>query len=71
MASRGVIAAYRPVLEPLRLTHPQYLVTLALWQHAPVPLTAPAGRLQMDQGELRGLHRSMTRLMKRVYPEVE
>ena len=29
--SRTVIGLYRPVLEPLGLTHPQYLVMLALW----------------------------------------
>ena len=33
VASREVVAAYRTVLEPLGLTHPQYLVMLALWQH--------------------------------------
>lgn len=36
VASRRVIALYRPVLEPLGLTHPQYLVMLALWQHEPL-----------------------------------
>jgi MarR family transcriptional regulator, organic hydroperoxide resistance regulator len=34
-ASRTVISLYRPVLEPLGLTHPQYLVMLALWEHSP------------------------------------
>lgn len=34
VASREVVAAYRSVLEPLGLTHPQYLVMLAVWQHA-------------------------------------
>jgi len=34
-ASRSVIAVYRPVLEPLGLTHPQYLVMLALWERSP------------------------------------
>lgn len=33
--SRSVIALYRPVLEPLGLTHPQYLVMLALWERSP------------------------------------
>lgn len=33
--SRSVVALYRPVLEPLGLTHPQYLVMLALWQRSP------------------------------------
>lgn len=36
VASRSVIGLYRPLLEPMGLTHPQYLVMLALWQHAPL-----------------------------------
>ena len=35
VASRSVIAAYKPVLAGLSLTHPQYLVMLALWEQAP------------------------------------
>jgi MarR family transcriptional regulator, organic hydroperoxide resistance regulator len=35
LASRSVIAIYRPLLEPHGLTHPQYLVLLALWDSAP------------------------------------
>lgn len=34
-AARNVVAIYRPVLEPLGLTHPQYLVLLALWERSP------------------------------------
>jgi DNA-binding MarR family transcriptional regulator len=34
-ASRTVIGVYRPVLEPMGLTHPQYLVMLALWEQSP------------------------------------
>jgi DNA-binding MarR family transcriptional regulator len=34
VASREVVASYKTVLDPLGLTHPQYLVMLALWQHA-------------------------------------
>jgi DNA-binding MarR family transcriptional regulator len=30
---RAVLAIYRPLLEPLGLTHPKYLVMLALWDH--------------------------------------
>jgi MarR family transcriptional regulator, organic hydroperoxide resistance regulator len=36
VASRRVIGLYRPVLEPMGLTHPQYLVMLALWQYEPL-----------------------------------
>lgn len=35
VASRNVIALYRPLLAPMGLTHPQYLVMLALWERAP------------------------------------
>ncbi|BDZ52226.1 hypothetical protein GCM10025867_44670 [Frondihabitans sucicola] len=46
-ASRSVIGLYRPVLEPLGLTHPQYLVMLALWEHDPRPRGA-AGALRAE-----------------------
>jgi len=35
VASRSVIGIYRPLLEPMGLTHPQYLVLLALWDREP------------------------------------
>lgn len=35
VASRSVVGAYKPVLEKLGLTHPQYLVMLCLWESAP------------------------------------
>ena len=35
VAARSVVALYRPVLEPMGLTHPQYLVMLALWERSP------------------------------------
>jgi DNA-binding MarR family transcriptional regulator len=35
VASRSVVGAYKPVLEQLGLTHPQYLVMLCLWEQSP------------------------------------
>ncbi|MGX5715993.1 MarR family winged helix-turn-helix transcriptional regulator [Arthrobacter sp. MAHUQ-56] len=35
VAARSVVGAYRPVLEKLNLTHPQYLVMLCLWETSP------------------------------------
>ncbi|MHA7175176.1 MarR family winged helix-turn-helix transcriptional regulator [Arthrobacter sp. Sr24] len=35
VAARSVISAYKPVLADLHLTHPQYLVMLALWEESP------------------------------------
>jgi MarR family transcriptional regulator, organic hydroperoxide resistance regulator len=47
-AARNVVAIYRPVLEPLGLTHPQYLVMLALWERAPRTLGELADDLALD-----------------------
>lgn len=35
VASRTVVAMYGPHLAPLGITHPQYLVMLALWEESP------------------------------------
>lgn len=47
-AARNVVAVYRPVLEPLGLTHPQYLVMLALWERSPRTLGDIAEELAFD-----------------------
>ena len=59
VASRTVISVYRPVLEPLGLTHPQYLVMLALWGSEPLSVTDLARMLELDPGTL-------SRLLKRL-----
>ena len=43
VASRSVLSIYRPLLEPMGLTHPQYLVMLALWGEAPLPVGKDRG----------------------------
>src|SRR6478735_5856427 len=55
VASRTVIALYRPVLEPMGLTHPQYLVMLALWQESPRSLRDLGAALELDPGTLSPL----------------
>lgn len=54
-AARNVVAIYRPILEPLGLTHPQYLVMLALWEHAPRALGELADELAMEPATLSPL----------------
>jgi DNA-binding MarR family transcriptional regulator len=50
---------YRPLLDPLGLTYPQYLAMLALWQHAPSTVG--------DLGEALGLDSAtLTPLLKRL-----
>lgn len=55
VASRSVVSAYRPVLEPLGLTHPQYLVMLALWQHEKLSGSELARLLDLDPGTISPL----------------
>ncbi|MDT5010082.1 MAG: MarR family transcriptional regulator, organic hydroperoxide resistance regulator [Mycobacterium sp.] len=57
VTNRAVLAVYRPLLEPLGLTHPQYLVMLALWDntrsgHAALSVKQIAATLQMDSATL-------------------
>jgi DNA-binding MarR family transcriptional regulator len=55
IAARGVVAAYRPLLEPLGLTHPQYLVMVSLWQHGPQTVTQLGNLLVLDSGTVSPL----------------
>ncbi|RZU52458.1 DNA-binding MarR family transcriptional regulator [Krasilnikovia cinnamomea] len=55
VAARSVVAVYRPLLEPMGLTHPQYLVMLALWQRAPLSVRRLSELLQLDPGTLSPL----------------
>ncbi|MEV4562532.1 MarR family transcriptional regulator [Nonomuraea sp. NPDC049419] len=55
IASRSVIALYRPLLQPMGLTHPQYLAMLALWQHEPLSVKELGELLQLDAGTLSPL----------------
>ncbi len=58
VTNRAVLAVYRPLLEPLGLTHPQYLVMLALWDHhragtgRPLSVKEIAVSLQLDSATL-------------------
>ncbi|AUZ88793.1 MarR family transcriptional regulator [Arthrobacter agilis] len=52
VASRSVVGAYRPVLEKLNLTHPQYLVMLALWEESPRTVRSIGQALAMESATL-------------------
>lgn len=54
-ASRAVTAAYRPLLEPLGLTYPQYLVMLVLWERGRLPVREIGDALRLDSGTLSPL----------------
>jgi DNA-binding MarR family transcriptional regulator len=55
VAARNVVAVYRPLLEPMGLTHPQYLVLLALWEHGRLSVKDLSRLLRLDPGTLSPL----------------
>lgn len=54
-ASRSVIGLYRPVLAPLGLTHPQYLVMLTLWERSPRTVADISNALRLEPATLSPL----------------
>ncbi|MFG2335907.1 MarR family winged helix-turn-helix transcriptional regulator [Streptomyces yangpuensis] len=54
-ASRAVTARYRPLLEELGLTYPQYLVMLALWDRDSVSVRELGAALQLESSTLSPL----------------
>lgn len=52
VASRSVVNSYRPVLQELDLTHPQYLVMLALWERSPRTVKSLSEELLMESATL-------------------
>lgn len=55
VTNRAVLSVYRPLLEPMGLTHPQYLVMLALWEQSPRTVKGIAEALQLDSPTLSPL----------------
>ncbi|RKT51676.1 MarR family winged helix-turn-helix transcriptional regulator [Saccharothrix australiensis] len=55
IASRNVVALYRPLLEPMGLTHPQYLVMLALWGGTPLSVKELSRLLAQEPATLSPL----------------
>lgn len=55
VANRSVLKIYRRLLDPLGLTHPQYLVMLALWETSPRAVKDLGQVLQLDSATLSPL----------------
>ena len=65
--SRAVIRAYKPMLDQLNLTYPQYLVMLVLWEWQAAPPLQPTvkalgERLMLDSGTLTPLLKRLEQL---------
>ena len=58
-AAHAFTAAYKPMLDPLGLTYPQYLVLLVLWEGDGLMVKEIGAKLQLDSG-------TMTPILKRL-----
>ncbi|RKF18226.1 MarR family transcriptional regulator [Altericroceibacterium spongiae] len=54
-SANAIVKSYRPLLEPLGLTYPQYLVMMVLWEKTPISVGDIGRRLLLDSGTLTPL----------------
>ena len=59
-ASRAVTARYRPMLDKMGLTYPQYLVMMLLWETDGQTVGQLGNRLALDSGTLSPLLKRLT-----------
>ncbi|WP_091542372.1 MarR family winged helix-turn-helix transcriptional regulator [Modestobacter sp. DSM 44400] len=59
-ASRAVTARYRPLLDGLGITYPQYLVLMLLWEEDGQTVGQLGARLALDSGTLSPLLKRLT-----------
>lgn len=66
-SSRAITKIYRPLLDKLGLTYPQYLVMLVLWESDKITLRDLGTKLYLDSGTLTPLLKRLesTGLVKR------
>lgn len=60
-AAHAFTAAYKPFLEPLGLTYPQYLVLIVLWGGDGISVGEIGGKLHLDSGTLTPILKRMER----------
>ncbi|ATL42503.1 MarR family transcriptional regulator [Elizabethkingia sp. HX WHF] len=53
--SREIVSRYRPLLDQLDITYPQYLVLLILWEHQEQSVSQIGEKLYLDSGTLTPL----------------
>jgi DNA-binding MarR family transcriptional regulator len=57
--AKEIINQYRPLLEAIELTYPQYLVMLVLWEHEVQTVNQLGDKLKLDSGTLTPLLKRM------------
>jgi MarR family transcriptional regulator, organic hydroperoxide resistance regulator len=63
-ASNAIVRAYRPLLTPLGLTYPQYVVLMSLWEHDDVAIQDLIEHTQIDGGSLTQI---LTKLQQKAW----
>ena len=58
-ASRLITQAYRPLLDPLGITYPQYLVLMVLWEHGHQRVSDISKRLSLESNTITPLLQRM------------
>ena len=61
-ASRAITKVYRPFLDQIGITYPQYLVMLVLWESSTVTLKDLSKKLYLDSGTLTPLLKRLERM---------
>lgn len=57
--SRAIQRMYRPLLDDLNLTYPQYLTLVALWENGPRTVSQLGNKLDLDSGTLTPMLKRM------------
>lgn len=72
-ASRLITKAYKPYLDQLGLTYPQYLVLLVLWEEDNIAINSIKERLMLDTNTLSPMLKRMERseLIKRTRSNID
>ncbi|NOU50968.1 MarR family transcriptional regulator [Pseudoalteromonas sp. JBTF-M23] len=52
MASNGIVRSYRPLLEAIDLTYPQYVVMMAMWEHKKLTIAQLLEKTAIDGGAM-------------------
>ncbi len=68
VAANAITRAYRPLLEALDITYPQYVVLMALWEKDNVPVNNVTSRTKIDGGSLTQI---LNKLMSKKIIKIE
>ena len=63
--AKEIINRYRPFMDELELTYPQYLVMMVLWEHKEQTVSQLGEKLNLDSGTLTPLLNQKKKLFRR------